>query len=96
VKRGGPLRRTPLRSKPPPNPISVEARHRVRRRSSGWCEVQHPGCTGRAEHVHHVLPRSAGGANHPDNLLDVCGAGHRYIHANPAWAYDHGYLSHRA
>ena len=95
MKRGGPLRRTPLRPKSRPNPIPVESRLEVRRRSGGWCEVTHPGCTGRAEHVHHVLPRSGGGHNHPDNLLDVCGAGHRYIHDHPRWAYDYGYLAHR-
>jgi hypothetical protein len=30
--------------------------------------------------VHHILPRSEGGANHADNLITVCSAHHRALH----------------
>lgn len=95
MKRSGPLRRTPLRRTPPPNPIPAATRALIGRRSGGRCEAEHPGCTGHADHVHHVLARSAGGTNDPANLLHVCGAGHRYIHGNSLWAYEAGYLRRR-
>ena len=54
----------------------------VRRRSGGRCEApQHSiGCRGRAEHVHHVKLRSAGGTHDPANLLDLSGACHSWWH----------------
>jgi hypothetical protein len=43
------------------------------------CRV--PGCNNsRFLDLHHVLPRSEGGANHPANLLTLCGAHHRGVH----------------
>lgn len=60
-------------------------------RSGGGCEVQFvPVCTGRAEHLHH---RKISGREHlVSNLLHVCGACHRWIHAHPAASYEHGWL----
>ena len=54
-------------------------------------------CEYRASHKHHIQRRSQGGSNDPENLLAVCaGPGtpdhHGFIHANPAWSYEHGYL----
>lgn len=49
---------------------------------------------------HHRRPRSHkfGGLHLPANLILVCGSGttgcHGKIHANPAWAYQMGYLVH--
>jgi hypothetical protein len=49
---------------------------------------------------HHRLPRSHKfpGLHLPSNLILVCGSGdtgcHGRIHANPAWAYERGFLLH--
>ncbi|RKZ09867.1 hypothetical protein DRQ50_14795, partial [bacterium] len=44
-------------------------------------QCQSPGC-GRTRflEVHHLMPRSAGGANNPDNLTTLCSACHRLWH----------------
>lgn len=61
-----------------------------------WCEVhRYDVCTGSAEHRHHRLMRSQGGTDEKANTLDVCGACHAWIHANPSVAYAHHYLLHR-
>ena len=61
-----------------------------------WCEAAIDGvCTGRAEHRHHVLLRSAGGGDEAANTLDVCSADHRYIHDHPTQAYVAGWLKRR-
>lgn len=42
----------------------------------------HPSCARcgrRAVDVHHVLPRRAGGTNHPSNLRSLCRACHNHI-----------------
>lgn len=52
----------------------------VRERSKGRCEIQGPGCTGRAEHLHHLTHRGIGGrsgvakaiSDSPDNLIASC------------------------
>lgn len=53
-------------------------------------------CNGRAEHAHHLLPRSAGGRDMLSNLLSVCRACHHEIHhVRPADARDRGLLRSR-
>lgn len=71
------------------------ARVLVHARSQGWCEARLPGCTGRATHVHHVLPRSAGGTHDLVNLLDLCGSDHRWVHLHPVEARKLGLLASR-
>lgn len=62
-----------------------------------WCEIGRAGtCTGRAEHRHHRLPRSAGGTDDRDNTLDLCSACHDLVHARPSLAYAHGWLLRRS
>lgn len=73
----------------------MTVREAVWARSGGQCEIPHPRCTGRATEMHHKLMRSAGGKHTPENLLDLCTTGHRYIHAHPGWAYEQGYLTRR-
>jgi len=51
-----------------------------------------PRCTGRAEHAHHMLRRSQGGRDEADNLVSLCSGCHDFVHANPAWAYEAGFL----
>lgn len=71
----------------------------VLERSGGVCEVRLPGCLGRARNTHHVLPRSAGGTDDPENLLALCGSGttgcHGWLHAHPEEARKMGILRSR-
>ena len=56
-----------------------KARRAVLDRSGGACEarIARAACTGRADHAHHVLPRSAGGDDSPDEQHDDCDVPHR-------------------
>jgi len=59
--------------------IPPRVRRRVLARDGHRC--QGSGCTNtRFLEVHHVLPRSRGGTNRPDNLITLCSACHRHIH----------------
>ncbi len=52
---------------------------KVRDRDRGECQV--PGCSHRAAHAHHVLFRSQGGDDEPDNLATLCAFHHlRCVH----------------
>jgi 5-methylcytosine-specific restriction endonuclease McrA len=59
-----------------------EARTRsqkVRERDLGRCQA--PGCSRRAVHAHHIIPRSHGGSDEPENLVGICACHHlRGIH----------------
>jgi len=37
-------------------------------------------------HIHHIIPRSEGGTNHPDNLISVCRSCHRTMEGTQAKA----------
>lgn len=87
-----PPRRTPLARKRQTAAVPPDVRRAVRARSRGLCEIDHPGCTGRAVHLHHRRLRSQGGRHTVGNLLDVCPSGHRWIHANPAESYERGWM----
>lgn len=52
-------------------------------------------CEARAEHCHHVQPRSRGGSDDHTNLLAVCARHHEWIHAHPAESTVRGYLKSR-
>ena len=83
-----------MRSRKPTGP-SEATREAVRRRSSGRCEVDAPGCRVVAVHMHHRLTRAQGGGHEAENLLLVCDSCHRYIHDQPEYAYERGWLLHR-
>src|SRR5512138_1094774 len=52
---------------------------KVRERDLGRC--QFPGCSLRAVHAHHVIPKSRGGTDDPENLVALCACHHlRGIH----------------
>ena len=55
------------------------------------CEARSVVCTGRCQVLHHILPRSRGGSNGRGNLLAICDACHRWIHANPILSRQHGW-----
>lgn len=107
MKRTPLARKTALRSRKRLNRVSArqraanllldQARLEAYTRSAGQCEATElpHDCTGRAEHFHHVLPRSAGGPNTVENLLGVCEPGHSVIHGHPTMARDLGYLRSR-
>lgn len=60
------------------------------------CDVHHlPACTGRYEHTHHVLPRSAGGPDTRANALPCSDVHHRWIHNHPDQSYRLGLLERR-
>lgn len=82
---GGPSRRTkrPGRARPG-EPLAL------------WCAFVIPGvCSGRAQHRHHVLPRSAGGSDRAEHTADVCRPCHEHTHAHPAESYATGRLARR-
>jgi hypothetical protein len=111
IKRKTPLKRTAMarakaRLVSDPKPLSARRRRQLPNYSqvrevvferAGWrCEIAHEGCTGRAEHCHHRLMRSAGGKDEAANLLAACHRCHEHIHANPALSYEHGWLQRKA
>jgi hypothetical protein len=56
---------------------------------SGLCEI----CGEQAAlDRHHRKRRSQGGDDSPANIMEICRMCHNVIHADPAWAYDQGYL----
>jgi 5-methylcytosine-specific restriction enzyme A len=87
------LKRVPLKRKLPSNPIPEEVREAVRRRSGGWCEFD--ACLKRAAHMHHRLPRSAGGPHTPENLAHLCAAHHAWVESYRTDAYALGWLIRR-
>lgn len=62
-------------------------------RSEFRCE--YPECYLLADHVHHILPRSAGGTDDLGNLAALCWSHHRWVHDNPAKARELGLLRSR-
>ena len=83
-----------MRSKKPSEP-SEATREAVRRRANGFCEVLAFRCEIKGVHIHHRLMRSQGGGHEAENLLLVCDSCHRYIHDQPEYAYERGWLLHR-
>ena len=59
--------------------IPPRVRRGVLARDGHRCRA--PGC-GRTRflEVHHLVPRSRGGTNHPENLVTLCGTCHRFWH----------------
>jgi len=48
-------------------------------RFCGVGDKQHRETKGQGLHAHHVIPERDGGADHPDNLITVCGSCHRTL-----------------
>jgi len=81
----------------PPKVKRAKGRARPDEPLATWCEIGRAGvCTGRAEHRHHRLPRSAGGSDDASNTLDTCGACHAFAHSRPSLAYAHGWSLRRS
>lgn len=86
------MRRTAFKKKSRPTAEWRKARGEVIKRCGARCEARVKGCSGQVDHVHHVLRRSQGGGNQPENLLGVCFWCHEWIHANPREAARRGLL----
>ncbi len=62
--------------------IPPRIRQLVLERSRFRCQA--PGCAGTQYlEVHHIIPRSRGGTNHPENLRVLCSACHAQAHRHP-------------
>ncbi|MGC4000220.1 MAG: HNH endonuclease signature motif containing protein [Anaeromyxobacter sp.] len=46
----------------------------IRARDDGRCQV--PGCSHASAHAHHIIPRSRGGTDDPENLVGLCSFHH--------------------
>jgi hypothetical protein len=71
----------------------LSMRELVLARAMGVCEI----CRwAPIAHLHHKLRRSQGGTNDLSNLLGVCLDDHEFLHANPAYSYEKGWLVRRS
>lgn len=67
--------------------IPTKARQVVRERQGGACIR----CGVPYSEVHHRQRRRDGGHTY-ENLIGLCGADHRFVHANPVKAKEQGYI----
>ncbi len=73
----------------------VKARQAVFDRAGGNCEARFAlRCRGMGGQAHHVLRRSQGGRDIPEDMIWVCSTCHDAIHANPVEAFEKGLLRH--
>lgn len=92
---GATMKRTPLRRGKGLR-STASGRARPGEPLATWCAAQIEGvCEGRATHRHHRLMRSQGGGDEAENTSDLCAPCHRFVHANPAFGYESGYLLRR-
>ena len=101
LKRGAPLRSnqplkrtTRLRPGKRSRGVPADIRTTVALRDGGCVArtaIPSVACWGRLD-PHHVLRRSQGGPDTPDNLVTLCRAHHEYVHGHPAEARALGFL----
>lgn len=72
-----------------------DARAQVWERAAGWCEVASEVCIADGQDVHHIAGRVGPDPHRLGNLLLACRPCHTRIHANPEWAYAHGWMASR-
>lgn len=70
----------------------VALREEVLLRSHGDCEIRSEVCTGRVEHVHHVLRKAKGGAYDLDLVRGACVLCHDFLHGHVELSYERGWL----
>jgi hypothetical protein len=93
IRRRSPLRRTLWIRKPTRQQKGwAKAVAEVRKRSGDLCEARTPLCTGIGQQTHHRLKRSQGGKADPAILMRICDHCDAFIEANPAIAYERGWL----
>lgn len=96
VARGVPAReQAPLE---PPEPKAAASSKGGRARPDEplalRCEARGVDCAGPVVTRHHRKLRKHGGCDCRENTMDLCLADHLWIHANPAAAYELGWLLH--
>lgn len=92
MKRGKPLKRTPMRAKPRRGGAMPAAVYEAVMRRSGYrCEAAIAGvCTGAAAEWHHRQPRDRYN-DVPSNGVAICSACHRHItDVSPAVGFERG------
>lgn len=100
MKRGSPLRRTPLRSKRKATGPAADVVDAVYERAAHSCESCGFGvgpCRGADHHIHHRRPRAMGGTDRPDtnlpsNLLLLCPPCHEGVESRRGEALEAGWL----
>ena len=90
------MKRTALRSRPTKRHQDytdelAEARQTVLSRCHGVCERCNEDW---ATEVHHRRRRSQGGDNSLGNLAALCQGCHDYVHGNPKYGFEAGWLLH--
>lgn len=93
MKRTTPLRRVGKKGRRDAAELK-RVKAEVLLRSRGRCEAWEfsPLCTHYGVVTHHIVRRSQGGTNDPENLLWACVPCHDRIHAAPAEALTRGFL----
>jgi hypothetical protein len=97
MRRSGPLRRlTPLRAQSAKRGrVAKQRRAFVADLLAAFPICQVPWCSRPSEEVHEPLTRARGGSIlDAGNAKAVCRLHHDLIHAEPAWAYETGFLRH--
>lgn len=68
------------------NEIPTEVRRTVNHRDDLRCQI----CGAIGSEIQHRMRRREGG-HRLSNLIRICSTDHRRVHANPAWAMEHGF-----
>ncbi|MEO3922675.1 hypothetical protein ABGB07_02150 [Micromonosporaceae bacterium B7E4] len=94
------MKRTRMKNRYRPTGPTTDEMEKLRERSGGLCEMQLPGCLGRATDVCHRIKRGMGGRkgaarelnNRLSNVIHGCRECHGWTHARPEEAYDLGLM----
>lgn len=95
LRRGAPMKRTPIKAKRTQSKTDFHpsVRADIVRRSAGRCEAAvSQRCRVQGGHIHHILRRSQGSQFDADDGLMVCVDCHQWIHDHPAEATARGFL----
>jgi hypothetical protein len=92
VKRGAPLRRTPMRSRRRRPPLSPVLRREVWERDEGLCQRCAGGVSLESCECHHRKLRSQGGQDTAQNLITLCSPCHGSVHDQPTRSQRQGFI----
>jgi hypothetical protein len=69
----------------------------VHERADGRCEFTDGRwrCVKAMTDPHHLAGRGGPDPHRLDNLVGLCREHHDFVHAHPAWAYEHGWMRSR-
>lgn len=77
------------------SPAYQDARRQVRERAGGWCELRTPVCTKVGQEVQHLAGRVGALLTDVTLMRWSCRECHAHAHANPALAYENGWMVRR-